>query len=122
MKKTNYYFAIISEGSIVLYKTKESCKIVSFSPLYDIVLENITAWTEPLTGILHITGDQRVYHIFFDRIYEKDWEEEPDENYIKTRRTWFTRKLERYLEGWTLMKKRKPYQSMFKSWNVRIEG
>ena len=121
MKKTNYYSAVISENSVVLYKTKESWKGSSYSPLYDIVLENTIAWTEPLTGILHITGNQRMYDLFFDRVYEKDWKREPEENYIQTRRTWFTKKLERYLEGWVLLKERKPYQGMFKSWSIEIK-
>ena len=76
-------------------------------------LEDITVELKK-EGSLRITGKEIVYNLYYHDTLEEDWEGEPEEKYILTKRVGFWNRREvKYLIGWVKTKKRIPFDLEF---------
>lgn len=76
-------------------------------------LEDITVELKK-EGSLRITGKEIVFDFYYPDTLEDDWENEPEEKEILTKRVGFwNRRVVKYLTGWVKTKKRIPFDMEF---------
>ena len=108
-KVEEYKFGYISGQRVVVYNNSTH----SFRIFEGRFLEDITVELKK-EGSLRITGKEVVYNFYFHDTLENDWEEEPEEKYILTKRVGFWDRREvKYLKGWVRTKKRIPVDLEF---------
>ena len=104
-----YRFGYIRDQRVVVFNNSTH----SFLAYGGRFLEDITVELKK-EGSLRITGKEIVCNFYLHDTLEDDWEEEPEEREILTKRIGFWNKREvRYLKGWVRTKKRIPFDLEF---------
>jgi hypothetical protein len=103
---------IIGNDHIVIYK---SSKKVSYSPAFEILIENGTATING--NSITITGNKVIHHIHFHKEYVKDLDYVPDKKDIKY--TYFLKKP--YVYGWVHDSKTEKLEKTFINYKIEID-
>jgi len=113
----HYRYALIEGSNIKLFNEST----VNFTVLTTDALENVDVEIDD-NGILSIEADRIIYFYTTTKLWEDEWEKEPEPKLIKEgKRYWFSKKVKRYVEkGWIRTAKREKVKYIMNNYKIEI--